>query len=64
VITNSTAKLTTSVQDTKSKITNLKNKLETEKNQAGSEDEAKQINARISDLNTTLAKEKAKLYSA
>ena len=64
VVTNSTSKLSASVQDTKNKITNLKSKLESEKNQAGSEGDAKQINARLSDLNTTLAKEKAKLYSA
>ena len=64
VVTDTTAKLTASVQDTKSKIANLKNKLEAEKNQAGSENDAKQINVRLSDLNTTLAKEKAKLYSA
>ena len=64
VVTDTTAKLTASVQDTKSKIANLKNKLEAEKNQAGPENDAKQINVRLSDLNTTLAKEKAKLYSA
>lgn len=64
VITNSTTKLTASVQDTKSKITSLTNKLDAEKTQAGSADDTKQINARLSDLNTTLAKEKAKLYTA
>lgn len=64
VVTDSTAKLTQTVQDTKSKITSLENKLDAEKNQPGGEDASKQINARINDLSTTLAKEKARLNTA
>ncbi|EPR43446.1 hypothetical protein dsx2_2297 [Desulfovibrio sp. X2] len=60
---SSKAKLTTAVQDTKVKIKSLENKIQAEKNLPGGADDAKTINARLSTLNTTLAQDKARLYT-
>lgn len=64
VLTQNTTKLSATVQEEKGRIHSLTAKMEAAKNQPGSVEDVNKYEAQLSDLNTSLAKDKAKLYSA
>lgn len=61
------AKVTVTLQDTKSKIKNIKSRIEADKLAASADpskqEDVKKLNAQLSDLNTTESKTQAKLNS-